>query len=79
MSAAISTPTRRPIRRSSHALVPDHRDLASDCHTANALFAALKRDKEDVITFAHVGGRYADIGVAHDPAIETASRGSPTP
>ncbi|MGA7807548.1 DUF3604 domain-containing protein [Bradyrhizobium sp.] len=62
----------RPIRRSSHALVADHADLATDCHTANALFAALKRDGEDAITFAHVGGRYADIAVAHDIAIETA-------
>lgn len=62
----------RTIRRSSHALVPDHADLATDCHTANELFAALKRDGEDTITFAHVGGRYADIGVAHDVAIETA-------
>jgi hypothetical protein len=62
----------RTIRRSSHALVPDHSDLATDCHTANELFAALKRDGEDAITFAHVGGRYADIGVAHDVAIETA-------
>ena len=62
----------RPIRRSSHALVADHSDLATDCHTANELFAALKRDGEDTITFAHVGGRYADIGVAHDIAIETA-------
>jgi len=64
--------TGRPIRRSSHALVPDHRDVATDCHTANDLFAALARDGEDAITFAHVGGRYADIGIAHDPAIETA-------
>lgn len=62
----------RTIRRSSHALVPDHSDVATDCHTANELFAALKRDGEDAITFAHVGGRYADIGVAHDVAIETA-------
>ncbi len=64
--------TDRIIRRSSHALVPDHSDLATDCHTASELFAAFNRDKEDVITFAHVGGRYADIGVAHDVAIETA-------
>jgi hypothetical protein len=62
----------RTIRRSSHALVPDHSDVATDCHTAAELFAALKRDGEDTITFAHVGGRYADIGVAHDVAIETA-------
>jgi hypothetical protein len=64
--------TGRQIRRSSHALVPDHWDIDSDCHTAADLFAALKRDGEDAITFAHVGGRYADIGVAHDPLIETA-------
>jgi hypothetical protein len=64
--------TGRTIRRSSHALVPDHTDLATDCHTTNELFAALKRDGENAITFAHVGGRYADIGVAHDVAIETA-------
>lgn len=64
--------TGRPIRRSSHALVPDHSDIATDCHTARDLFAALKRDGENAITFAHVGGRYADIGFAHDPEIETA-------
>lgn len=62
----------RTIRRSSHALVADQSDLDTDCHTAGALFDALKRDGEDVVTFAHVGGRYADIGVAHDVAIETA-------
>jgi hypothetical protein len=62
----------RAIRRSSHALVADQSDLSTDCHTANELFTALKRDGEDAITFAHVGGRYADIGVAHDVAIETA-------
>jgi hypothetical protein len=64
--------TGRKLRRSSHALVPDQSDIDTDCHTAADLFAALKRDGEDAITFAHVGGRYADIGVAHDPAIETA-------
>lgn len=64
--------TGRPIRRSSHALVLDETDLATDCYTARDLFAALKRDGEDAIMFAHVGGRYADIGYAHDAAIETA-------
>lgn len=62
----------RTIRRSSHALVPDMSDAADDCHTAAELFEALRRDGEDVITFAHVGGRYADIGIAHEPKIETA-------
>ncbi|HZP79057.1 MAG TPA: DUF3604 domain-containing protein [Pseudolabrys sp.] len=66
------TDTRRIIRRSSHALVADHHDIATDCHTAKDLFAALKSEGDAVITFAHVGGRYADIGVAHDVAIETA-------
>jgi hypothetical protein len=64
--------TGRKIRRSSHALIDDQSDLDTDCHTAADLFAALTRDGEDAITFAHVGGRYADIGVAHDVAIETA-------
>src|SRR5690606_24034215 len=35
-------------------------------------FNALIQDGEDAIMFAHVGGRYADISVAHDPRIETA-------
>jgi hypothetical protein len=64
--------TGRPIRRSSHALVLDQDDLATDCYTARDLFAALKRDGEDAVMFAHVGGRYADIGYAHDATIETA-------
>lgn len=62
----------RRIRRSSHALVPDQSDIDSDCHTARDLFEALHADGEEVITFAHVGGRYADIGFAHDASIETA-------
>ncbi len=60
----------RPIRRSSHALVADLSDLESDCHDARALFSALTRDKEDVVCWAHCGGRYADIGYAHDVALE---------
>ncbi len=60
----------RPIRRSSHALTPDLSDEASDCHDARALFAALAADKEDAVCWAHCGGRYADIGYAHDVALE---------
>jgi len=47
------------IHRSSHALVYDHSDLDTDCHTTNELFRSLK-DK-DVFFYAHVGGRYADL------------------
>ena len=58
----------RPLRRSSHALTPDLADAASDCHDARALFAALTAAKEDAVCWAHCGGRYADIGYAHDMA-----------
>src|SRR4051794_3875071 len=56
------------IHRSSHALVHDHGDLASDANSAEQLFTALK-DK-DCVVFAHIGGRYADIQMAHDAHIE---------
>ena len=62
----------RPIRRSSHALVPDLADEASDCHDARELFEALNRDGEDAVCWAHCGGRYADIAYAHDVALERA-------
>ena len=60
----------RPIRRSSHALVEDLSDIASDCNHVLDLFEALKRDGERVFAFAHVGGRYADLHAGHDVAIE---------
>src|SRR4051812_21652970 len=56
------------IHRSSHALVHDHSDLASDANSAEQLFTALK-DK-DCVVFAHIGGRYADIRMTHDARIE---------
>jgi hypothetical protein len=56
------------IHRSSHALVHDHSDLSSDAHSADQLFAALK--SKDCVVFAHIGGRYADIRMAHDARIE---------
>ncbi len=62
----------RPMRRSSHALTPDRSDVGFDCTTAGELFGSLAAAKEDVICFAHCGGRYADISVAHDIRIETA-------
>ncbi len=58
----------RPIHRSSHALVDDLSDLASDANSAAALFDALK--DEDCVVFAHIGGRYADITMAHDVRLE---------
>ena len=58
----------RQIHRSSHALVDDLSDVDSDATSATDLFAALK--DEDCTVFAHIGGRYADIKVAHDQRIE---------
>jgi hypothetical protein len=60
----------RPIRRSSHALVEDTSDIETDCNHVRDLFAALHRDGEKVLAFAHVGGRYADLHEGHDVAIE---------
>jgi hypothetical protein len=57
------------IYRSSHAQVVDGDDEPSDAHTAPALFAKLRG--KDCVVMAHVGGRYADIKLAHDP-META-------
>ena len=56
------------IRRSSHALIAEHSDIGSDCRNARLLFEALQ--DEDVVAYAHVGGRYADIAYAHDGLIE---------
>lgn len=58
----------RQIHRSSHALVDDQHDISSDANSADQLFSALKQ--EDCIVFAHIGGRYADISIAHDVRIE---------
>ena len=61
----------RKMRRSSHALIEDQSDLDSDCHTASELFKAFADNEEwDVISFAHCGGRYADITKAHDGRFE---------
>lgn len=58
----------RQIHRSSHALVDDLSDIDTDATSANDLFEALK--DEDCLVFAHIGGRYADIKIAHDQRIE---------
>jgi hypothetical protein len=61
----------RTIRRSSHALIGDRSDIATDCTTAAALFEAFAAAGEwDVVGFAHCGGRYADIIQAHDGRFE---------
>ena len=60
----------RQIHRSSHALVDDTADVATDSNSAEQLFDALK--SEDCVVFAHIGGRYADIKMAHDARIERA-------
>lgn len=60
----------RPLRRSSRILVDD--PAGEDCFTANELFQALERTDEDAVVIAHVGGRYADLRVAHDGRFERA-------
>jgi hypothetical protein len=58
------------IHRSSHMLVEDGRGDGSACLHVNDLFKALR--ETDALTVAHVGGRYADLGVGHDGRVETA-------
>lgn len=58
----------RQIHRSHHALVEDLSDVGTDANSAQELFDALAQ--EDCVVFAHIGGRYADIAVAHDGLIE---------
>lgn len=61
----------RIIRRSSHALVEDRSDLHTDANSAAELFENLAADKEwDVVGYAHCGGRYADVKLAHDGRFE---------
>lgn len=58
----------RQIHRSSHALIEDLSDVHTDANTAEELFQALR--DEDCVVFAHVGGRYADVKIAHDARLE---------
>lgn len=58
-----------PIFRSSHAQIADRSDENNDVHNAHQLFEALQN--EDVVMYAHCGGRYADITYAHDGRLET--------
>ena len=57
----------RPIRRSSHILVEGQTSTAA-VYTARELFDAI--DDEDAAVIAHVGGRYADIKMAHNGRLE---------
>jgi hypothetical protein len=59
----------RQIHRSSHALVDDLTDIDTDANSAADLFKALR--DEDCTVFAHIGGRYADIKMAHDVRLES--------
>ncbi len=56
------------IHRSSHALVDDLSDVDTDANSASDLFDVLQ--DRDCVVFAHIGGRYADIRVAHDQRLE---------
>jgi hypothetical protein len=56
-----------PIRRSSHILVEGQTSTEA-VYTAAELFDVLKG--EDARVIAHVGGRYADIKMAHDARLE---------
>ena len=58
----------RQIHRSHHALIDDLSDVKTDANSADDLFKMLKG--EDCVVFAHIGGRYADIKMAHDARIE---------
>ena len=61
----------RQIRRSSHALIDDMSDVETDANTAAELFEVLAKEREwDVVTFAHCGGRYADVKLSHDGRFE---------
>ena len=61
----------RIIRRSSHALIEGGDVDGTDALTCQALFEDLAEASEwDVVMYAHCGGRYADISVAHDGRFE---------
>ena len=61
----------RTIRRSSHALIEGGDTAGTDALTAGQLFEDLADAEEwDVVMYAHCGGRYADIEVAHDGRFE---------
>jgi hypothetical protein len=58
------------MHRSSHMQIPDRSDEHTDAYDAHDLFRKL--DGKDVVVMAHCGGRYANIGFAHDGRMEKA-------
>lgn len=56
-----------PLHRSSHVLIPDKSDAASDCLHITDLYKALKGKR--ALLVPHVGGRYANLEW-HDPELE---------
>lgn len=60
------------IRRCSHALLDDRTDMDTDANTLTDLYEAFIKSGDDVVMYAHVGGRYADIFYDHNPLLETA-------
>ncbi|MEM6941449.1 MAG: DUF3604 domain-containing protein [Pseudomonadota bacterium] len=61
----------RIIRRSSHALIAGGDTQGTDALTCAQLFKDLAAAGEwDVVIYAHCGGRFADIAVAHDGRFE---------
>ena len=56
-----------PLHRSSHVLIADKSDIATDCAHVTDLYAALK--DRDALLVPHVGGRYANLDW-HDPKLE---------
>ncbi len=58
----------RPIFRSSRVLIDDTGAPETDAHTLPDLFDKLQG--EDALVVAHCGGRYADVTLAHDGALE---------
>ena len=61
-------PTDRSKSGSKHHILVDGQTSTDSLHTAAELFRAL--DGEDAVVIAHVGGRYADIKLAHDGRLE---------
>lgn len=57
-----------PLRRSSHTLVPDKRDLGTDRYPVDRLHEA-NVGREDVLLVPHIGGRRSNLDY-HDPNLE---------
>ncbi len=48
----------RTIRRCSHVLLDDCTDMDTDANTLSDLYNAFIKSGDDVVLYAHVGGRY---------------------